>query len=95
MTSDNSRSEDPEQIIEEILSGMKERPTVIVDRAEAIRYAVLRARPKDVILLAGKGHEQYELRRDGKIPFSEKEIVLKAFEERVRQTGRTDQTDGS
>ncbi len=95
VTSDNSRSEDPEQIIEEILSGMKERPTVIVDRAEAIRYAVLRAKPKDVILLAGKGHEQYELRRDGKIPFSEKEIVLKAFEERVRQTGRTDQTDGS
>ena len=94
VTSDNSRSEDPEQIIEEILSGMKKTPMVIVDRAEAIRYAVLRARPRDVILLAGKGHEQYELNREGKIPFSEREIVLKAFEERERQTGRTAETDG-
>jgi len=95
VTSDNSRSEEPTQIIKEILSGMKHTPVVIVDRAEAIRYAVLRARPKDVILLAGKGHEEYELNRDGKIPFSEREIVLKAFEERERQTGRTEKADGS
>ena len=95
VTSDNSRSEDPHQIIEEILSGMQKRPTVIPDRREAIRYAVLRAKPKDLILLAGKGHEEYELNRQGKFPFSERSIVLEAFEERKRQMDQTDDTDRS
>ena len=70
VTSDNSRSEDPHAIIDEILAGMKGNPTVIVDRAEAIRHAVMTARPKELILRAGKGHEEYELNRFGKHPFS-------------------------
>jgi UDP-N-acetylmuramoyl-L-alanyl-D-glutamate--2,6-diaminopimelate ligase len=88
VTSDNSRSEDPRMIIHEILSGMRGNPTVIVDRAEAIRHAVLTAKPKDLILLAGKGHEEYELNRYGKHPFSERRIVLEAFEEKKSQMGR-------
>lgn len=95
VTSDNSRSEDPEQIIGEILSGMKQTPVVIPSRREAIRYAVLNAKPKDFILLAGKGHEEYELNREGKTPFSEREIVMAAFEERRRGKDQTDDTDRS
>ena len=93
VTSDNSRSEDPHAIIDEILAGMKGNPTVIVDRAEAIRHAVMTARPKDLILLAGKGHEEYELNRFGKHPFSERRIVMDAFEEKKRRMMRQDDTD--
>ncbi len=89
VTSDNSRSEDPNQIIAEILSGMKQTPVVIPNRRDAIRYAVLNAKPKDFILLAGKGHEEYELNRDGKTYFSEREIVVEAFEERRNATDRS------
>lgn len=95
VTSDNSRSEDPEQIISEILSGMEHTPIVIPNRADAIRYAVLNAKPKDLILLAGKGHEEYELNRDGKVPFSERKIVLEAFEERKIRKDQTAETDRS
>lgn len=93
VTSDNSRSEDPMQIIAEILSGMNSAPLVIPNRADAIRHAVLEARPKDFILLAGKGHEEYELTRHGKTPFSEREIVLEAFEEKKRRMSQTDDAD--
>lgn len=84
VTSDNSRGEEPDDIICEILGGMdKRRPyTVIPDRAEAIRYAVQSAKRGDVILLAGKGHEEYEISRAGRRPFSEKEIARQAFAQR-------------
>ncbi len=86
VTSDNSRSEDPQSIIDEICAGMETRENlaVIVDRAEAIRYAILTARAGDLILLAGKGHEEYEITREGRSSFSEKEIVRNAFSERMR-----------
>ena len=88
VTSDNSRSEDPEQIIADILEGMETAPvTVIPNRRDAIRYAVLNARRGDLILLAGKGHEEYEIDKNGKSYFSETEIVKQAFEERLRQEG--------
>lgn len=87
VTSDNSRGEDPHSIIEEILAGMdSDTPRcVIVDRAEAIGFAVRSAKPKDVILLAGKGHEEYEIRRDERIPFCEKELVQAAYAKRIEQ----------
>lgn len=86
VTSDNSRTEDPAAIISDILSGMRKRDAeVIPDRAEAIRHAVLTAQPHDLILLAGKGHEEYEIDRQGRHPFSEREIVLAASEERYRR----------
>ena len=95
VTSDNSRSEEPQQIINEIVSGMEHQPIVILNRADAIRYAILNAKPKDLILLAGKGHEEYELNRNGKIPFSERKIVLEAFEERKSRKDQTAETDRS
>ncbi len=80
ITSDNSRSEDPNAIIADILLGMdKEREFVVIaDRAEAIRYAVRTARAGDIILLAGKGHEAYEITAEGQKPFSERDIVRAA-----------------
>ncbi len=77
VTSDNSRSESAEAIIADILKGIdKEKPyTVIPSRARAIEYAVNIARAGDVVLLAGKGHEKYEIDADGKHAFDEKEIV--------------------
>ena len=60
VTSDNPRTEDPEQILAEILVGMPSAPNVLPDRASAILQAVLHAMPTDVILVAGKGHETYQ-----------------------------------
>lgn len=86
VTSDNSRSEDPQAIIQQIIGGIdpSRAVRVIPDRAEAIETAVLTARPGDLILLAGKGHEEYEITREGKRPFREREIVAQALEKRER-----------
>ena len=90
ITSDNSRGEDPDTIIKEILDGVENRKyTVIPERREAIRQAVLEAERGDVILLAGKGHEEYEIDRNGRHPFCEKKIALEAFEERSRKQKNT------
>ena len=84
ITSDNSRSEEPESIINDILAGIhSEKPhTVIVDRRDAIAYAVANAEEGEIILIAGKGHENYEIKKDGKHPFSEKDEVAKAVQKR-------------
>jgi UDP-N-acetylmuramoyl-L-alanyl-D-glutamate--2,6-diaminopimelate ligase len=77
ITSDNSRSEKPSDIIAQILKGFdRERPhKVIENRAEAIKYALSSAREGDLIILAGKGHENYEITASGKRHFDEREIV--------------------
>lgn len=77
VTADNSRGEDPDAIIGEILLGIdRERPhKVISDRRSAIEYAVSSASKGEIILLAGKGHEKYEITSRGKVPFDEAEIV--------------------
>lgn len=77
ITSDNSRSERPADIINDITSGADGGGiyTVIEDRREAIEYVIKNARRGDIILLAGKGHEEYEIDGRGKRPFSEKDIV--------------------
>ena len=84
VTSDNSRSEDPCQIISEIYKGIdKEKEHIlIVERESAIRFAVSVAKEGDVIILAGKGHERYEIDKHGRHPFDEREIVRKAISER-------------
>lgn len=83
VTSDNPRSEDPETIIEEIRSGIDSsdmnKVISIVNRAEAIRTACLMARPGDVILIAGKGHETYQEIKGIKYPFDDMKEVKKAF----------------
>ena len=95
VTSDNSRGEDPMQIIGEILSGMDpSKPyCVIPDRAEAIQYAINQARAGDILLLAGKGHEEYEIGREGRKPFRERDVVRSAFESRRRTQKKSDSTE--
>ncbi len=94
VTSDNSRSEDPMEIIADILKGTEKTNTrVIPDRREAIFSAILEARAGDVILLAGKGHEEYEISRAGRVRFSEREIVRQAYEERTRRTSRENDSE--
>ena len=73
MTSDNPRTEDPSLIIRDVLSGMTIQPHVIEDRATAILYAIKHAQDKDVVLLAGKGHETYQDINGKKWPFSDEE----------------------
>ena len=78
VTSDNPRTEDPQAIIDDILAGMKNSRTptkVIVDRPKAIAWAIDNARPGDVILLAGKGHEDYQEVNHVKHHMDEREIV--------------------
>jgi UDP-N-acetylmuramoyl-L-alanyl-D-glutamate--2,6-diaminopimelate ligase len=84
VTSDNPRSEDPQQIIADILTGIKRLKgvTVEVDRARAIESAVLAASPKDVIVVAGKGHETYQILKDSTIDFDDRKEVAKALEQR-------------
>ena len=78
VTSDNPRTEDPEAIIEEILTGMADTTTpyaVVPNRIEAIHYAMDHARPGDVIILAGKGHETYQIIGHEKRHLDEREVV--------------------
>lgn len=78
VTSDNPRSEDPMEIIASVEDGVKKSGceyVVIENRREAIEYALKNAKKNDVIILAGKGHENYQEINGGKQPFDEKEIV--------------------
>lgn len=86
LTSDNSRTEDKDTILRSIFNGfdLTTPCTVISDRKEAIRQAILTARRGDIILLAGKGHEEYEIDAAGCHPFCEKEIVSEAYDLRVK-----------
>ncbi len=83
ITSDNSRSEEPMDIINEILTGVeKDNFKVICLRRDAIAYAVENAQDGEIILVAGKGHENYEITKDGKQPFDERGEVLKSVKKR-------------
>jgi UDP-N-acetylmuramoyl-L-alanyl-D-glutamate--2,6-diaminopimelate ligase len=91
VTSDNPRSEDPEQIIAEILSGVRAvagwetRVRTEVDRARAIDLAVRLAEPGDLVLIAGKGHETYQLFADRRIDFDDREQARQALQRRLRE----------
>lgn len=84
ITSDNPRFEDPQAIIDDMLAGLndKQRKGVlsIVDRKEAIRTACTLAQPGDVILVAGKGHEDYQIVQGVKHHFDDHEVIREAFE---------------
>lgn len=83
VTSDNPRTEDPRAIIDEILAGMKKPASerhVLVDRREAIRLAVSLARPGDVVLIAGKGHETYQEFAHGRVDFDDRRVAREALE---------------
>lgn len=81
ITSDNSRSENPRAIIFDIIRGVGDRSKcrVVEKREKAIAYAISEARAGDIILLAGKGHEDYEIDSTGKHPFSERSVIEKAL----------------
>lgn len=92
VTSDNPRSEEPEAIIADILTGMTpdpERVHVEPDRARAIGWALAQGQPGDVIVLAGKGHETYQEIRGVQYPMDEREIVKKWFETAPGRQERT------
>ncbi len=94
ITSDNSRSENPDGILGDIVTGIdREKPYFVIrDRARAIEAAIENARPGDILLLAGKGHEKYEIDTMGKHPFDEKAIAAAAVERR-HQKWRTTAAD--
>ena len=79
-TNDNPRYEDPEQIAEEALKGInneeKKKITVELDREQAIRKAIGFAKEGDCVLIAGKGHEQFQIIKDKKYPFCDKSLAL-------------------
>ena len=84
ITSDNPRNEDPEAIAREVETGIKgitDNYVVIVDRVEAIKYAISIAKKDDIVVLAGKGHESYQVIGHTKYPFNEKQIVLDIINE--------------
>ncbi len=76
VTSDNPRTEDPDSIIDEIEAGMRgSQHERVTDRLAAIQRAIDLAEDGDIIILAGKGHETYQIRGTTSFPFDEKEIV--------------------
>lgn len=81
VTSDNPRTEDPQEIIAHILTGIKRMKNVEVeaDRAKAIKMAVASAKPGDIVLVAGKGHEDYQLIMNEVFPFDDRVEVKKAL----------------
>jgi len=82
ITSDDPDREDPRKICEEIASYCKGEYVIIPDRAEAIHYAMKTAQAGDIIILAGKGHENYMKINGEKIPFNERDEVMKGLEMR-------------
>lgn len=82
VTSDNPRSENPAAIIEDIVAGLKDTSTpytVVENRVEAIHWAIAHAQAGDTILLAGKGHETYQILADETIHLDEREVVAEAL----------------
>ncbi|MGB5621231.1 MAG: UDP-N-acetylmuramoyl-L-alanyl-D-glutamate--2,6-diaminopimelate ligase [Gammaproteobacteria bacterium] len=80
VTDDNPRSEDGARIVADIIDGMSASPRVERDRAAAIRSAIAAATPEDVVLVAGKGHEDYQLTAAGRRHFSDRETVVAVLE---------------
>ena len=86
VTSDNPRSEDPEAIIDEVCAGFSadgmRKVEKIVDRKEAIFAAIERAKEGDLVVLAGKGHEDYQIFADRTVRFDDREVAASALEQR-------------
>jgi UDP-N-acetylmuramoyl-L-alanyl-D-glutamate--2,6-diaminopimelate ligase len=87
ITSDNPRSEEPISIIQEIEEGAKGGNYSFVsypDRQEAIQYAISKAEPGDIVIIAGKGHETYQELKDKTVPFDDREVSKNFLKERVK-----------
>jgi len=83
ITDDNPRSEDPLSIVQDVLRGLERPNAVIVEhnRAAAIRKAVMQAGSGDVVLVAGKGHEQFQLIQGESLVFDDREQLSQAIDE--------------
>jgi UDP-N-acetylmuramoyl-L-alanyl-D-glutamate--2,6-diaminopimelate ligase len=81
LTNDNPRHEDPAAIINEIATGMQTTPTAVPDRTLAIRAALSEARAGDIVLVAGKGHEDYQQVSDRRLAYSDRDTVRALLEE--------------
>jgi UDP-N-acetylmuramoyl-L-alanyl-D-glutamate--2,6-diaminopimelate ligase len=95
VTSDNPRGEDPARIIEEVLRGITadtrrevgQLPLTLVDRREAIATAIQLAKPGDLVLIAGKGHEKYQVIGDKVLPFDDVAVAQEALDRRRSNSG--------
>ncbi len=95
ITSDNPRNEDPSRIIEEVQRGLtvdtkravEQRQLSIVDRRQAIGTAIELARPGDLVLIAGKGHEKYQVIGDRVLPFDDVAVARDALARRRTNSG--------
>jgi UDP-N-acetylmuramoyl-L-alanyl-D-glutamate--2,6-diaminopimelate ligase len=89
LTSDNPRSEDPMTILQQMQAGLTQTDRALVepDRALAIELAVQRALPGDVVLIAGKGHEDYQEVQGSKRPFSDRDQAAQALARRAMPSG--------
>ena len=85
VTSDNPRTEDPQRILDDVLAGIPAsvKPIVISDRAQAINTAIQNAQPRDGVLIAGKGHEDYQILGTEKIHFDDREKAREALAKRL------------
>jgi UDP-N-acetylmuramoyl-L-alanyl-D-glutamate--2,6-diaminopimelate ligase len=85
ITDDNPRSEDPRRIVGDILAGIEgHEPFIVRDRAAAIRLAIEQAGPVDAVLIAGKGHEDYQIVGSRRLPFDDGAVVRAALQERAQ-----------
>ncbi len=88
VTSDNPRSEEPEAIIADIVPGLEKVPhsryAIISDRAEAIKHGIHLARPGDLVIIAGKGHETYQLIKGQRLDFDDRKVAQKVLNELVK-----------
>jgi UDP-N-acetylmuramoyl-L-alanyl-D-glutamate--2,6-diaminopimelate ligase len=85
VTSDNPRTENPQQILADVVEGLPSSTDRVVegDRAAAIAAAVAEARPGDLVLIAGKGHEDYQILGTEKVHFDDREEAEKALRSRL------------
>ncbi|MEK9544032.1 MAG: cyanophycin synthetase, partial [Luminiphilus sp.] len=81
VTSDNPRTEDPEQILKDVVAGIPEGTSlrVDVDRAQAIAEAIAKAQSQDLVLIAGKGHEDYQEVAGQRLAFSDRQVIEAFF----------------
>jgi UDP-N-acetylmuramoyl-L-alanyl-D-glutamate--2,6-diaminopimelate ligase len=82
LTSDNPRTEDPEAILRDVAKGATGTYEVIVDRPAAVRRAIELAEPGDLVVLAGKGHENYQIIGSEKVPMDDRDLAREALRSR-------------
>jgi len=89
VTSDNPRRENPRQIIEEILEGFvdRQKAEVIPQRKKAIYHALRQAQPGDCVLIAGKGHEDFQIVGNRRIPHDDRQVARRLLFKRMKDEG--------